>query len=221
MTPFTYRIYHIPTKMHYMGVRYSNNCCPTDLWTSYYTSSKLVKELIKYFGKDSFEIRRIKTFNTRAEALIYEQKFLTRIDAANRNNWLNQSNGGRSFAYHPIGAQHWNFGRKHSDDTIKKMRKPKSDEHKHNISKSNTGKKQTASHIQKRVMKNIGQARSTEQRAHMSNGAKRRFKQKHVWVNKNGIDKQIPISSFEEYISIGFTRGRSKGMNGLRSFSQF
>lgn len=219
MTPFTYRLYHKPTKMHYFGVRYSRQCHPNDLWTSYFTSSILVKELIHYFGKDSFEIRRIKVFTKREDAIQYENKFLTRIDAANNPRLLNQSNGGREFAYHPHGCEHWNYGRKHSAESIQKMKKTRSDETKHKISLAASGRKQTADHVSKRTAKNTGQTRSVEQRERMSLSAKKRCATKRAWVTKDGKDIQIEFESIETYMSQGFTRGRSKGMSGLKSQS--
>ena len=68
MRPYTYRIKFTKTNEYYYGVRHSKNCDPSDLWVTYFTSSKTVKDLIKMHGKENFvtEIRKI--FNTPAEA---------------------------------------------------------------------------------------------------------------------------------------------------------
>lgn len=87
--PFTYLIKNKTTNMCYYGVRFAKNCNPSSLWTTYFTSSKLVKELIKQFGKEDFvyEIRKI--FKTKEEAIYWEQNVLKRLDIRNNNNFLN------------------------------------------------------------------------------------------------------------------------------------
>lgn len=216
-TPYTYRIFHIPTKMWYYGVKFSKNCHPDDFWVTYYTSSKLVKALIEHFGKDSFIIKRIKKFSTKSEAVRWEQMFLTRINAASREDWLNQTNGNGNYKLlPPKGPLHWNYGKTHSEETKQKMRKPKTELHKQKISQSRLGVSQSFETIQKRASKNKGQKRSLEQIKTMKEASQRRFKQKHIWVTKDGIDKQIILSQFEEFTHQGFVRGRSKGMNGLK-----
>jgi hypothetical protein len=49
MIPFTYLLKHIPTKKYYYGVKLKKGCHPNDLWTKYFTSSKIVKSLIKKY----------------------------------------------------------------------------------------------------------------------------------------------------------------------------
>jgi hypothetical protein len=96
-TPFSYYLYHKPTQQHYYGIRYSKNCDPSQLWVTYFSSSKVVKKLILEHGADSFtwEVRR--TFGSAAEALAWEHKVLTRLDAAARADWINRHNGGTKF----------------------------------------------------------------------------------------------------------------------------
>lgn len=96
-TPFSYHLYHRPTNQHYYGIRHRQGCQPTDLWVKYFSSSSLVKELIEQYGVDSFDWQVRKTFKDSASALLWEHRFLTRIDAAGREDWLNRHNGGRKF----------------------------------------------------------------------------------------------------------------------------
>lgn len=96
-TPFAYHLFHLPTRRHYYGIRYRKGCHPSDLWTKYFSSSKKVHELIEDYGRDSFEFEVRRTFETGKEALEWEEKFLTRIDAAGREDWINESNGGKTF----------------------------------------------------------------------------------------------------------------------------
>lgn len=86
--PFTYLIFHVPTKKAYYGVRFAKGCLPSDLWTKYFTSSNRVKRLIDIYGKDSFVIKIRKTFIDRHDAVNWEQKVLKRINLKN-GKWLN------------------------------------------------------------------------------------------------------------------------------------
>lgn len=96
--PYTYYLYHKPTGKHYYGVRTAKDCHPDELWVKYFSSSKIVKLLREQYGDDSFEYQIRKIFETRENALEWEMKFLTRIDASNREDWLNLCNGGKTFS---------------------------------------------------------------------------------------------------------------------------
>lgn len=96
-TPFSYHLYHIPTGKHYYGIRYARGCSPEELWTTYFSTSKIVKQLITEYGKDSFkfEIRRI--FCDYIAAIAWEHKVLRRLNAAESEKWLNRHNGSNKF----------------------------------------------------------------------------------------------------------------------------
>jgi hypothetical protein len=72
-------------------VRYANGCSPTDLWTTYFTSSKYVNELINTYGKDSFIYEIRKLFNNKQKARLWEHKVLKRISAVSRSDFLNKT----------------------------------------------------------------------------------------------------------------------------------
>lgn len=95
--PFSYHLYHIPTQKHYYGIKFSKGCNPNDLWTTYFSSSKLVKHLIEEYGADSFDVSIRKVFLTPQDALLWEHKVLRRLNASARDNWLNRHNGGTKF----------------------------------------------------------------------------------------------------------------------------
>jgi hypothetical protein len=97
MKPFTYYLYHKPTGLKYYGVRHTKTANPSELWTTYFSSSTKVKELISQFGTESFEFQIRKVFGTSKEALLWEHKFLTKINAANNKQWINRHNGGSKF----------------------------------------------------------------------------------------------------------------------------
>ena len=73
MKPYYYVIKHKPSGKLYVGSQYGKNSNPENLLTTYFTSSKLVKELIEKDGVESFEIEYI---DCRPDAREYEQKFL-------------------------------------------------------------------------------------------------------------------------------------------------
>jgi hypothetical protein len=96
-TPYTYIITHLPTGKRYYGSRYSYQCKPTDLWIKYFTSSQVVRDLIKQDGVNAFSIEIRKTFTTVKECRSWESRFLHKIDARFNDKWLNAHNGGSDF----------------------------------------------------------------------------------------------------------------------------
>lgn len=118
--PFTYSITHIPSGVHYYGVRYGKNCSPADLGTTYFSSSILVKKLIFEESTLNFKFRVRKIFQTKQKAVAWERKFLTRVNASASSKWFNKHNGNRHAS---------KGGYKLDEVTKQKMRKPKSPEH--------------------------------------------------------------------------------------------
>nr|QMP83007.1 MAG: hypothetical protein [Caudoviricetes sp.] len=95
-TPFTYIIGWSQHKKFYYGAKYAQGCQPSDLWESYFTSSKYVTEFRKENGEpDIIKIHRI--FSDANSCILFEQQYLTRIDAKNNPAFLNMSNGGKNF----------------------------------------------------------------------------------------------------------------------------
>ena len=118
-------MYNTITLQHYYGVRSSEKVPEVD-FINYFSSSKPVKNLVKLHGKGSFIWKIRKLFTSRSLAKIWERKFLTRIDAKNRKDWLNQTND-----------DYPNF-----DNTGKKF-PPRTLEHRLNLSKACKGIKKT------------------------------------------------------------------------------
>ena len=93
--PYTYLIGWLQYNTYYYGVRYSKNCHPSDLWVTYFTSSELVKDAHKKYGRpDIIQIR--KTFTNREAAITWEHKVLRRLNVLSETKWLNQSTGGQT-----------------------------------------------------------------------------------------------------------------------------
>ena len=90
--PYTYYLSWPTIDLHYYGVRYAKGCHPNDLWVKYKTSSKYVKEICKLHGDPNI-IQVRKTFKLPADALYWEHKFLIKIKAVTKNNWINKSTG--------------------------------------------------------------------------------------------------------------------------------
>ena len=96
MLSYFYVIKFSLTGQYYAGSRYTKRLSEAninnDLWFRYFTSSKIIKMLIKKFGASAFSIERIKIFKSRDGAKIYESRFLKKVDAKNNPSMLNQSN---------------------------------------------------------------------------------------------------------------------------------
>ena len=70
----------------YYGCRYAKGCDPSDLWVTYFTSSKyipreepIIKKIMKVFGEDIKKCRE------------HESKFLKKVKAAKSNKWHNKT----------------------------------------------------------------------------------------------------------------------------------
>lgn len=139
--PYTYLLIWTTTNMKYYGVRYARGCNPSDLFKTYYTSSNYVKQYIKIHGlPDIVQIRRI--FSDATHAQLWEQKVLTRIQAASRTDYLNKHNGGKGFHntdYEVRLKMSQNHARLSGKDNPQ-FGKAKSEAHKRKISESLKGR---------------------------------------------------------------------------------
>lgn len=152
--PYTYLIGWSNLNKWYYGVRFSKDCDPSDLFVTYFTSSKYVKEFIKINGNpDVVEIRKTFDSNESNKARIYEHKVLRRLKVVNRNDFLNKSSG--------LSSPHLP-GRKVSEETKRKISingkgkhsEKKSDSHRQKISCANKGKPKSPQAIANRIKAN-------------------------------------------------------------------
>lgn len=88
MQAYTYTIKHLPSNRLYYGVRKATFF---DLGEKYFSSSKLVKRLLKEEPICNFEFKLRKTFNCFESAIIHEQKLLKKINAVKNPKMLNQA----------------------------------------------------------------------------------------------------------------------------------
>ena len=92
MIPYTYLLKWTSIDKYYYGVRYKRGCNPADLWVTYFSSSKIVAQLVKNHGDpDIIQVRKI--FKDTVAARDWEYKFLCRVNAQGSDQWLNQTNG--------------------------------------------------------------------------------------------------------------------------------
>jgi hypothetical protein len=89
-TPYTYLIGWTKHNKFYYGVRFAKKCNPTELWKTYFTSSKHVSDFASIYGDpDIIQVR--KTFKHPKAARSWEHKVLRRIKAVSKINFLNKT----------------------------------------------------------------------------------------------------------------------------------
>ena len=164
--PYTYVIGWTRLNKYYYGVRYAKKCNPSDLWVSYFTSSKFVKRLREKEGEpDIKQIRKI--FTDTKSAILWEAKVLRRLDVLSKDNWLNQNIAGATGDL--LDRPNPNKGKKFgplSEETKNKLKESRkryyanggkgpnsgksfSEDHKNKISESSKGKNKPSSHGEK------------------------------------------------------------------------
>jgi len=146
---FSYLIGWTQHNKFYYGGRWAKDCSPDDLWTSYFTSSKHVKEFHKEHGEpDIIQVRKV--FNDADKCKLHENTVLKKLNVLHNDKWLNKNINGMFLPTGPQSAEHTanrvasfketmqgrgtRTGVKHTPETIEKMRqahtgKPKSAEH--------------------------------------------------------------------------------------------
>lgn len=92
MQPYTYLIRWPQLNISYYGVRYAQDCKPSDLWNPYKTSSQYVKEFIKENGEPTvIQVRKV--FANAALAQEWEHRVLKRMKVVGNGQWLNKHDG--------------------------------------------------------------------------------------------------------------------------------
>lgn len=152
--PYTYLIGWSYLNKWYYGVRfadYSKNdtANPSELWTTYFTSSKHVQSFRQMHGEpDIIEIRKI--FSDKESARLWEHKVLRRMCVIDREDFLNKSDaisipsqlGIKKPSGHGAKVANFHRGRQRSDETKKlisiaaRKRTPPSEEKKRKTSES-------------------------------------------------------------------------------------
>lgn len=144
MVPYTYLLRCKLDGRCYYGVRYSKKCHPNDLFVTYFSSSKAIKQLIAEHGPEIFEATVRRTFSSVDEARRWEHKVLRRINAANHQSFFNLTNkkglpsmpGDLNPMRNPVILARWKAA-------PKKVRGPQSVDHIQARSKALTGRKRS------------------------------------------------------------------------------
>jgi hypothetical protein len=168
--PYTYLIKHTPSQKVYYGVRYAKNCNTTDLFVKYFTSSKIIKALIKEDGIQAFTIEIRKTFDNKDDAINWENKVLKRMKVVKRDDFLNQTDNKSNYKNNT-----WWTGKKRPHRTEEHIEKFKATfkERKRGIGNTHTlGLKHTEETKQKISESTKGKPKSEETKARMSAGMK-------------------------------------------------
>ena len=145
--PYTYLIGWSKHDLWYYGVQYNKRAHPKNLWTTYFTSSKLVAKAILDYGEpDIVEVR--KTFRDKDNARLWEHKVLQRIGARKSDRWLNQTDNLHHYSRSPKSP--WNKGKTLSTEQKQKIRnslkgRTLSDEHRKKMSDAHRARDKTVS----------------------------------------------------------------------------
>lgn len=158
--PYTYYLINKITGEKYYGVRYASGCNPSELWCTYFSSSKYVKALIEMHGKDSFHYEVRRTFSSASSARNWEERVLRKLNVIHNDVWLNKNVCGKFLKEGPQtkehkekrlskirGSAHQYYGKKspfsgkhHTQESIEKLRKPKGDTSKMKFMSNNSTK---------------------------------------------------------------------------------
>ena len=87
---YVYKVIFLPTNQYYIGYRGSKNATPNDLFTTYFTSSKVISNLIKEHGVDKFAKEILAEFINGSDAYNFEQQLLREHDVEANSQMLNK-----------------------------------------------------------------------------------------------------------------------------------
>ena len=214
-TPYTYFLLHLPTGLKYYGSKYGKGSNPESFWKpgGYFTSSAKVKKLVEEYGVNSFRAEVRKIFSNPDQALRYEYKFLKKVKALKKNDWLNDNYGGEKFRH--VGPA--------SEKTLQAQRNKKQSLES-NIKRSNALKGRIITNETRKKMSEVQKNRSIEdettRREKIRQHALGRHQTEEVkkelsnivsntrWVNKEMIQKKVHKDELASYINDGWNNGR-------------
>ena len=187
--PYTYLIGWSKHNRWYYGVQHKKDCDPTDLWESYFTSSKHVKKFRADHGEP--DVIRVcpRRFASAEEACRFETKVLQRIRrSGNWELWLNQAINGHRFGPHSeetrrkisagtkgrhmvITEEH---KRKLSEAMMGHKRQPFTEEHRAKLSAAKKGRKLPDEH-KARIKANARKTITEEHKQRIAQAQKERW----------------------------------------------
>lgn len=195
MQAYTYTIKHIPSNRWYYGVRKSSTY---DLGTIYFSSSKIIKKLIKSEPIENFEFKLRKKFNCFETALIHEQKMLRRLQVTKNNKFINQA----------VSAG--KLQRCLKDEEAALQRKQKISQKLKDLWQIEEYRENQLKRVnpeRMRELAKLSQAKRRENYALGINVKKRKPKQyKDITIHKNNQSKIIKQNQFNAYKNCGWTK---------------
>jgi hypothetical protein len=94
--PFVYLIGWSDLDTYYIGSRFAPTAHPIQLWTEYFTSSKVVASYRKRVGEPDILVI-LKCFRSAADAFNHEMKLLRRLGVVGSDRFLNQAVANEKF----------------------------------------------------------------------------------------------------------------------------
>jgi len=213
--PYTYFVLHLPTGLKYYGSKYGKGADPKTFWKlgGYFTSSTNVKKLIEEYGIESFTAEVRKIFKTPDEALKYEYRFLKKVNALNKKDWLNENIGGEKFKNVGPASEKALHSQRRKKQTPEGNAK-RSASLKGRIISEKTRKKMAE------VQRNRSKDKENERRIKIrkqATGRKHNFSTKSKlskivsetkWINNGVEQKKVHFSQTDEYLDSGWRKGR-------------
>jgi hypothetical protein len=97
-TPYFYIIQDVRNGMYYAGAKWAKDANPDNFMVEggYTTSSKIINAAIENHGIEVFTIRKLRSFTTREDAILYETKFLQKVNAKRNKRFYNGHNNERT-----------------------------------------------------------------------------------------------------------------------------
>lgn len=191
----------------YYGCRYARGCDPSDLWNTYFTSSRYIpreepkiKKIAKVFGEDIKKCRE------------HESRFLKKVNAAKSDKWHNKTDIDNFY--------HSGYHTEETKEKIKQKRKNQTltDERNKKVSESLKGRSLSEEHKRKisistkgRTGGRLGKKASDETRLKMSQSSigKTCPSKGTKWWNNGVKNKRSKSSPGIEYVE-GFLHQRTK-----------
>jgi hypothetical protein len=157
---YTYLIGWSKTNKYYYGVRFAKKSSPEELWESYFTSSKHVKEYTKNHGEpDIIQVRKV--FDDVDKARLWESKVLKRMKVVDDDRFINKTDNvsidlkSCKSMLGKFGKKHPAYGRKRDDLSQYNKLNNKYRENNHWLGKKGNNHPAYGNRFENKVMKEV------------------------------------------------------------------
>ena len=215
--PYVYCITFKLTGQIYIGVRFAKDSHVGDILIDYFTSSKIIHDLIKRFGIDSFSVKILKVFDSIEKAKDYEFKLLVKIKAGKNKKVLNQCSSGSMGDYNRIS--NINKEKIYYTNGTTTIWLPSNNDNppegyyrgKHYVMSEETKKKISDTNKRKNISpKNCKEKRSSEHLNNYKDSMKDAYikSRTKTWMSKDGNSKRVPPENIELFLKDGWVFGK-------------